>query len=1295
MSTGQSGESEISDAVGRLREASEADPTADASRVRRLGEEVAEVFSNPELVDATDIVQWADRPEAATLLPELVRRLVLASEGVTRVGFRAGEGVRYPGWDGTAETTQATTHPFIPSGRSYWEIGTSRDVKRKAADDLEARSALSGEDHSGGTYVFVTPRRWARKDQWAQEQLSRLEWEDLRVYDADDLEAWLQIVPSVHYWFSERIGKDPLSATALDSWWREWSDATDPATTPELVVAGREDEARELAKRFEGATGIEVIQGESTEEAVAFIAAAAETSDTDARWRYRAVAVRTLAAWDRLRLGSGLVLVPLVDIQATNQDSARHLIAIPATRGLGPEGRVQLVPRITREGAESALREMGIEETALQELSVLARRSLLVLRRRIAVSPRMRNPEWANADDADVLIPINWCGAWEERREEDRSVLGRLMDLAPDRVNRSLARLAYQPDSPIRKIGGAWYIISRDDSWYALMPFVREDHVDRFVEVAVEVLTRQDPTLSLPIEDRWQSSVLGVQSRESELLRDGLSEGLAFLGARASTDDVAGQSGADLARLIVNRILSAANEDMPGMVWASVAPTLPTLAEAAPEAFLDAVEVGLTGDSMRNIFQDSATDSFGSSSSPHTGLLWALEDLAWFREYLIRAASALAQLADVDPGGRLSNRPSGSLREIFLPWHPSTTATISERLDVLAALRQRYPKVTWTLLVSLLPKNHDIASFTYQPRIRALPATQHRATRKDVYDFTAAILPWLLDDAGIDGQRWADILEAVDDLPKELAERVLNALSTSGAEAFSDDSRRVIWNRLRVTITHHRAYRDAEWAMPEELLTQLEDAYSKFQPGKILERSLWLFASHPPLVERQWDEYQTELRRLRQGAVSDLLRADGLAGVEQLATQVERPDEVGVALGLVISSEDGETIHRAAVDELLADDERLRRMGAGYVFSRFEQKGWEWAEDELTTLRGWPAESIAQFLLALPAEPRTWNQLRRFDKEVAAEYWRLVYPLAVRDDADIPTAVKDLIAFGRPLAAVDLLGNRIDSTGHDFDVELVLSTLEAATAATADEFQTVPSLAYVVDRLLVFLDRRGADLTRIARVEWSFLPLLSDSERESTTLHQFLTQDPAFFVSAMTMMYKAEGEHREATSEDRARSRLAYELLRSWHLVPGSQSDGTIDGEVMNAWIDQARTLAADAGRSKIADEHIGNVLRYAPGDGDGLWPPLVVRGVVERLASPELETGLIIEVFNSRGTTTRGLAEGGRQEHELAARYFSYETKLGVEWPRTRALLHRIGESFESDAKRQDDEANLRQDLS
>ena len=90
---------------------------------------------------------------------------------------------------------------------------------------------------------------------------------------------------------------------------------------------------------------------------------------------------------------------------------------------------------------------------------------------------------------------------------------------------------------------------------------------------------------------------------------------------------------------------------------------------------LKALERLLEGDGERiePIFQD--TEDAWHASSPHTGLLWALEVLAWDPEHLNDATLTLAKLARIDPGGKLVNRPLHSLREIFVVWHPSTNAT--------------------------------------------------------------------------------------------------------------------------------------------------------------------------------------------------------------------------------------------------------------------------------------------------------------------------------------------------------------------------------------------------------------------------------------------------------------------------------------------------------------------------------------------------------------------------------------------------------------------------------------------
>ena len=75
-----------------------------------------------------------------------------------------------------------------------------------------------------------------------------------------------------------------------------------------------------------------------------------------------------------------------------------------------------------------------------------------------------------------------------------------------------------------------------------------------------------------------------------------------------------------------------------------------------------------------------------------TGLLWALETLAWHTDYLMRAIVLLGELAALDPGGNWSNRPSNSLIDILLPWHPQTCAPIPKRnKSAVAALVREQP----------------------------------------------------------------------------------------------------------------------------------------------------------------------------------------------------------------------------------------------------------------------------------------------------------------------------------------------------------------------------------------------------------------------------------------------------------------------------------------------------------------------------------------------------------------------------------------------------------------------------
>jgi hypothetical protein len=96
----------------------------------------------------------------------------------------------------------------------------------------------------------------------------------------------------------------------------------------------------------------------------------------------------------------------------------------------------------------------------------------------------------------------------------------------------------------------------------------------------------------------------------------------------------------------------------------------------------------------------------------------------------------------------------------------------------------------------------------------------------------------------------------------------------------------------------------------------------------------------------------------------------------------------------------------------------------------------------------------------------------------------------------------------------------------------------------------------------------------------------------------------------------------------------------------------------------------------------------------DGLWPHEAVRDVIESVESSEIERGLTLHVYNSRGVVSKGLREGGAQERELVTRYSGYADAMKEKWPRTAAMLRQIASFYDSDAARSDTDVELREHL-
>jgi hypothetical protein len=120
-------------------------------------------------VSAEDLSSWANRTDGPVSLPTLLAYLIRAPHGsAVQLRFPSDEGVRHPGWDG--RTSTETGSVYVPKGDAGWEIGAQRvNILQKACDDYQKRTAEPAPlDPASSAYVFVTPRHWPKKDEWAE-----------------------------------------------------------------------------------------------------------------------------------------------------------------------------------------------------------------------------------------------------------------------------------------------------------------------------------------------------------------------------------------------------------------------------------------------------------------------------------------------------------------------------------------------------------------------------------------------------------------------------------------------------------------------------------------------------------------------------------------------------------------------------------------------------------------------------------------------------------------------------------------------------------------------------------------------------------------------------------------------------------------------------------------------------------------------------------------------------------------------------------------------------------------------
>jgi excisionase family DNA binding protein len=1278
----------------------------DARDVERLRRERGATVSSieqerrtigPELVDGTQLSHWAVTRDAQDRFPELVRRLLASTPRITKVSVRSGEGVAAPGWDGRAESSGTA---YLPSGLLCFEFGVGSQPKVKADEDYEKRRGNpEGVVPADATFVFMTPRRWPSAATWASARRAEGVFSDVQVLDADDLEGWLQATPAVHHWISELLGRQPRDAETLERWWARFQARTDPALPAALFLAGRDQEREQLTGFLAGPPSVITVQAVWRDEAIAFVCATIDAMEREASKSVQPpLIVSSAEVWDRVVIQSGwMTLLPLFDSPdiATAQQRGQHVVFPLGREKVARGSRIELT-RPDRQGAGEALEAAGVGSDRAYELAALARRSMPSLVRTLARDPRIARPAWSQLPAAAIFAPLVLVGAWTASQVDTNAVSG-MADEKWSMIERTLRHWHSTEDPPFVRSGTQWHLASPEEAFLVLRGTLTSSDLERWRHTAAEVLLETDPTLELPPEARPMAAVKGVTRGHSLVLRRGFAEGIALVGSVGDEHLSDGASGADHARRVVCEIVSRARDDGSGQLWRSLADVLPLLAEAAPEVFLDAVDDDLDRDEplLATMFQDGDQSSWLYSSSPHTGLLWALETLCWSSEFLLEATRALARLQLVDPGGRLSNRPLESLHNVLAGWVRHTAAPLDLKVRAVEQISRKIPDVGWRLVLALWPSQHEILSPPSAPRFRDWKPESRTVLISQWIEYIGHLVRLAIDLAGTDAERWAELSKRLDQLPPGERARLLEALdSFADPSALDPQQRLLLWERLHTEVARHQQFATADWSMDHGPLSAMQAIADRLEPTTNVERFGYLFDWHPDLPGFDpYDHaaYDARLLELRTQAVNETLDTGSTEGLRNLADRSPVPHQLGWVVGTVAS----EDLTPELLTWLDSENPKLLEIAGSWASRKLQDKGVAWLLEALGRPETTPPSRRHAIALRIPSTSEFWDALARVDAELVRVYWKGVHPWRVRAE-DANRAVRELLSHDRPWAAVDLLATSMQRPADEspsVTPVLVEEVLAAALTSDPNAEGRVQSLGYELGLLLDYLEAEGTDVERLERYEFVFFRLLED-HRQPRALFAALSRDPARFVELVSRVYRRKNEPRRRLNEqEEALAHHSWWILHHWRGLPGRREDGTVDGEHLKRWVRDVRLAFADTDRADIGDEQIGQVLAASPPGNDTIWPAEAVRDILETIGSRSIETGVHVGAVSDRGVTSRGVYEGGQQERALAARYRQWTKQTASRWPRTSRVLRGLAETYEQQAQHEDAQAEITAD--
>ena len=835
---------------------------------------------------------------------------------------------------------------------------------------------------------------------------------------------------------------------------------------------------------------------------------------------------------------------------------------------------------------------------------------------------------YTNLKYKKALALASLIGSWSEYNTNDKTVVSSIIDQDYESWIKILQEIEQLDNSPICYKKNIWTVKNRNEVLKHTQSTIYDNDIERLQTEIIKVLTELDPKYDLEKDRRFLANVYEKIYKYSYNLQKGLSETLALLGCRNYKFDHAENK----LNYFTNNVLYAIFNNPSWQLIATLNECIPSLAESSPSNFITIINSLCNNSSIviRQLIEEEGDGITGGCYI--TGLLWALERLAWSPLYLTDAILLLGKLTEIMPNGRWSNRPENSIVEILMPWHYQTLANIKIQKSTMERFVKEYPKAATQVLIKLLPIDHQIATDTDKPQYMNLFTEDWRYSIniKDRNELVSHYITLLIEQTKGNIDNIIKIINYLNILNYHDFKKVIKIMSSQKIIKTPEEKRMQLWNSLLSEVKNHKRFKNAKWAMPLERILELETVLETIKPEDPINKIVPLFNIHLNYdiddATKDYKKVEKTLNLRRKRELTLLLKQQyNITTIINLIKKVESPYMVADALASIKQFNFDKDIYPVLLN---TNNKNINEFLYTYTHNKYRTLGLKWLKK--IPYNDWPYEKQAEFFKQLPSITEIWHLIDTLETNVQKTYWSTINVRPYQCDSDLEL-IYYLLKNSRPIAAVECI-NKMLHNKKDVDSMLMIKILDKIPNSDEDIHNID---VYTIGKMIKILqDDKMVDFEKLVWLEWQFYYAL-DHVTKPKNIERKLKEQPEFFCDLISILYKPKDTKIAKTEPifDQKIISHAWKILNDIKPLAGYHEDTEIfDSKIFFKWFTKVVKIAKEKTRFEVTLNEIGQILFYTPADGDGFW---INRKIAELLNTEEYDAmrrGYSSEIINSRG---------------------------------------------------------------